>query len=967
MLTPDLVDKAVAKISRRADYEYFFDKLHSADWIDPLYEHGFFKKPEPEKREGNQIGFPLWPESRYLARVAGRAPEKVLSILLKLPDTGNIRVHEDCIQAVLQMRADQAAVWATKETEWIGKQSGLYLSLPDRVAQLVSYLAKGNQVTAALNLAAVLLAVLSDPSTPEQRRVNEVFSKSLEPRTRMDGWHYNEILKKYTPDLLAIAPEKTFTLLCDLLEKAVEYSTETKYHADRFDLSFIWRPAIESHEQNWKHGEPRDSLVDAVKDTGEKLIRDDVVQLPCIVEVFEQRRRWIVFKRLVLHLLRVFPSKAPSLVAERLTNHDYYEASELRHEYALLSRDCFRLLQTNQQRIILEWIAAITVDEEQERESYRRFMGQEPPPEMINPERTAKIRKLQRLKPIRDSLPADWRAKYDQWVREVGVEPEHPEFVSYHSMWTGPMSPKSAADLKQMSTEQVVAYLREWKAPGGHHDSSPEGLARSLTEAVTADPARFATSAYLFCGLDPTYVCGFFYGLREPVANQKQALPWEEVLKLCEWVVTQPREIPGRKSEYPTDTGWGWTRKAIADLIGHGFNDGVAMIPFGLRRQVWSVIEPLTDDPDPSPERVAKHTDPSSLSINSTRGVAMEAAIKYARWVRLGLEKERAASGATWRGFDELPEVKCVLESRLDPSKERTLAIRFVYGQQFELLIWLDEEWSRANMVRIFPMEQESRDLLNAAWEAHLFFRWPSMLGFKLLEPCYQLAVDRLGQLKHEWKSLDDPDKRLACHLMLLYGRGEITAEHKLIRGFYSKAPDVVCVEAMSFVGRSLEEQGQDLSEVFPRFVKLWEWRFAEIGQTGDVAKHREELAAFGSWFASAKFDDTWAMNRLLDVLRVAKKAEPDYFVMKRLVEVAPQMPEQTVECLRFLVEGVKDSWQVHGWRDEMKTILGVAIQGSNPVARDKAIELVHRLGAMGHFEYRDLLPTKAGGQSTKP
>jgi len=39
-----------------------------------------------------------------------------------------------------------------------------------------------------------------------------------------------------------------------------------------------------------------------------------------------------------------------------------------------------------------------------------------------------------------------------------------------------------------------------------------------------------------------------------------------------------------------------------------------------------------------------------------------------------------------------------------------------------------------------------------------------------------------------------------------------------------------------------------------------------------------------------------------------------------------------------------------------MKKILSAAIQGDNQPAREKAIELVHRLGAMGHFEYRELL-----------
>ena len=98
-------------------------------------------------------------------------------------------------------------------------------------------------------------------------------------------------------------------------------------------------------------------------------------------------------------------------------------------------------------------------------------------------------------------------------------------------------------------------------------------------------------------------------------------------------------------------------------------------------------------------------------------------------------------------------------------------------------------------------------------------------------------------------------------------------------------------------------------------------------------------------------------MSQLLDVLRLIKTAQPDHFIMDRLVETSEAMPEQTVECLRLMIEGNKEYWKLYGWRDEMRKILGTAIHGRNPVARDKAVELVHRLGAMGYFEYRDLAP----------
>jgi hypothetical protein len=119
--------------------------------------------------------------------------------------------------------------------------------------------------------------------------------------------------------------------------------------------------------------------------------------------------------------------------------------------------------------------------------------------------------------------------------------------------------------------------------------------------------------------------------LWEP-AKQKRVLNWEKVLTLCRWVANQPREIPGRKSDpKDQDPDWGWTRKAIANLLSHGFDsDG---IPFELRYQAWEALEPVTDDLDPKPEdesRSGANDDPASFAINTTQGEAIHAVVGYA-------------------------------------------------------------------------------------------------------------------------------------------------------------------------------------------------------------------------------------------------------------------------------------------------------------------------------------------------
>jgi len=57
------------------------------------------------------------------------------------------------------------------------------------------------------------------------------------------------------------------------------------------------------------------------------------------------------------------------------------------------------------------------------------------------------------------------------------------------------------------------------------------------------------------------------------------------------------------------------------------------------------------------------------------------------------------------------------------------------------------------------------------------------------------------------------------------------------------------------------------------------------------------------------------------------------------------------------MLDGDKEGLSIFGWREYARMILTTAIQGSDLEARQAAVALVHRLGARGFFEFRDLLP----------
>lgn len=67
-------------------------------------------------------------------------------------------------------------------------------------------------------------------------------------------------------------------------------------------------------------------------------------------------------------------------------------------------------------------------------------------------------------------------------------------------------------------------------------------------------------------------------------------------------------------------------------------------------------------------------------------------------------------------------------------------------------------------------------------------------------------------------------------------------------------------------------------------------------------------------------------------------------------------MPAIAVQCLSHIIEGDTEGWAIYGWREEARTVLENAVKSDDGAARKAADELINRLGARGHLEFRDLL-----------
>jgi len=427
MPTPDEVAKATALLARPEQYRYFFDQLQNPLWIRPLTDKGWFRHPPPPgPGDGpDSRSFSPWPESRYLARMAAlpEAYEDVRMIALDIiPETENVRVHEDLSEIALNLPPAMAAQFVPRAQGWI--QSPFQLLLPDRLGALVSHLARGAEVEAALLLAESLLDVVPDRSEAQSQPASEGYRPPPEVRARFSPWDYGEIVEKHMPDLVEAAGSQALDLLSRLLDKAIGLSLRDPQRRRPSDSSYVWRHSIEG-DQAHRHG-VKDILVTAVRDAAVQLARHDENRVPELIAALEgDGTRWLVFQRIALHLLRLFPDAAPDLVNARLTDSDLFHDICVRHEYYLLSRECFARLGEDGRQKILAWIEA----------------GPDPEAVKAHGERYRKAWQRDRLAPLGGSLDQHWQKIYDDLRKEVGP-PDHPEYPVYVTSGShGPRSP----------------------------------------------------------------------------------------------------------------------------------------------------------------------------------------------------------------------------------------------------------------------------------------------------------------------------------------------------------------------------------------------------------------------------------------------------------------------------------------------------------------------------------------------
>jgi len=954
-----------------ANVQYFFFKLDDPDWLFVLKDRDLFRHPPSmiPDLHGNLRISGNWPQADYLKRMAKKGDytvqKQVLEIMLEVGKTNNYFIHRDFAETALAMPTDLAVKWAKHEAKWLRDGNNMFRYLEDRLGQLASKLAKEGQSDVALKLAAELLSVFPDPEADKKAHPKDEAEKiaysSLQPQIRTDQYNYEQILKQNIPDMVNSAPFETLGLLCKLLDKFILCSQREGDKHKPYDFTSVTRPAIEDHEQNNNNDHTIDgSLITAVRDTAEKICKEQPAKTQEMVEKVESFG-WNIFRRIGLHLLRVVENPPIDMVEKRLLNEELFNYVGTHHEYFHLTKKYFGKLSAESKTRILRWI-----DETKKEKEYQEEHDSELTSE--KKERQIKYWQYRKLIPIQEYLTGEWKARFDALKQEL-KEPEiPPDFHSYmSSMWEGPQSPKKHEDLAQMSMNERIEYLKTWKPSGEWMAPTPDGLGGVLGALVAENPEIYATEIERFMDkdIDPTYIRHTISGFCQALEKGK-VLPYALLFKLCKWIVDQPAKIPGRvvpkqlRDGIEMDADWRSTRREIARLFEKVFDDKMKL-PFELRDEAWVIIKPLADDSEPSLEYETKYggnnMDPLTLSINTVRGKALHGVIDYALWVCRNIKDDIQKREQRPPSFRDMPEVANVLKTHLDLENDKSQTSRAVFGQWLPQLVNIDKEWVKSNLAQIFPHEPDFKQLRDATWNTYLMYSGLYNSVFEVIQNIYEEEVKSLAGKTIKEDSYKTPEIRLSEHVVVLYAREKIDLnEGGLIDTIFRSASDELKYHMMDFIGRSLQGEKDLKKNVVALFKQLWEWRIQMVG--GIEKMPLKELSAFGWWFASGKFENSWAFAYLEKVLQRVGISRSNLYVFEYMSKVFPAYPKESLRCLLLFIDKNDDPWFFFGTHKQKKvwSILEQAMNSLDDNSHSKAEEIIHLLGSKGYLDYRKLL-----------
>lgn len=732
------VSTTLARIGGLQHRRIFFDQLSNPEWIAPLDRLAALEPPKTLDPDAEQTWQP-WPAGDYLVRMAEHRPAEVRQILLRVID-GDAAwpARMRLLEAALRMPVPESRAMASAIQSHLNGELDPDLALD--VVTFIEQLAQGGERQAAMRLAH---RVLRPSPSPDAGGIGR-----RDVRAGIDSYWYAEALKRVTSALSA--DPRILGTVYAWLREAVRLSGSWDPERD-WDASAIWRPSISDHEQNHRHDDIADALVDVLRDLAISQIESGV-DLEQVLGTLERDGMPIAMRIAVFALSAQVDQRSDVLevATGRVLDRELLNRPRFFREYIQLAAATLPLLSNAD---YARWEALVDAGPEITEERRRRIVEhrEEGQTEEAAFAQYDAMRRHELLSAVGiDALRGHLLDAHTALVGDLG-EYEHAGFRRWHWTSAGEEVPPVAVELAGMPAEQVLRTLREWEPDEGQ-TGTREGLAESLRDVVAARPGEFSALTSSFVRLNDPYRSRFADGIRKSVESNAAGINWEAYL-LGAGVLRGSVQGEDGRSTYPL--------QQMCNTIESAISGPESRIPERLLSDAVAIVATCIDDPNPSDEDSVGN-DHFTKALNTLRPIAVRTLIRLARGAKLAHSEE----------FDSTPIItaaQVALHSRLVP-RDASLAVSSAFGEGLSLMMWMDMSWTaRAAVDEPIEMGWRSNRSIEEAVGDHLMSLsmwgaaspWPERTESYFSRVSTEAAASVLGQVGWRLMNTSEPPRKL--------------------------------------------------------------------------------------------------------------------------------------------------------------------------------------------------------------
>lgn len=890
-------------------------------YFDLLQEKGLFAT------NNNQKPIPSWPALEYLAAVAKIADKrndeclagKIMDIVRTGSEEGNSVIrssdnHHACLMFARIIGLVPLSTVNMDDIElipsWLNNEFDSGYTAKEISEGILSRTLDENE-DRPLKMACRILyhctAIKSDgEADPGYGR--------FKPATVVDNFWLEQLLNKHIPTFV----EKTVEEAAEIFIKRLKQMVPPERN-----WSGVVRPAIEGHSQNHPWENPVNRFVEGLRDVLSRWVVHDAQAARTYINKLKDDKTGII-QRIVIHTLNYHWADLKDFYIP-IVSSELFQDENLHELYELLSTRFTEMTQ-QQRNATLNAIRSLPEPDYYE-VHYRELF----------------LKRKQRN--WLSAIAGKGNDSADEWYAElnadenIGALSPHPSFSSYTASWWVPGPPPYTVQelLIWAKNDTLVEMLNNFEETDSRRGPTIHALADTLVEAIKEDPQLFISILAKFVRARRPYQYGIVNGF-----NQLWEVEKDSRTKVIDWVDAWEKLFDFFDQLLSNEDFWRETvtpgpdlapdrnrvAAAIARFLHAGTHDDSHSYPSALLPRAWKLITLLLEkiEPEAGAEGNAMYQ-----AINSTRGKVIEALFSHTLRACRVSDKVADEHHAVWT------VVRPTFEKELWKCKGANFEFSTLAGACLTNLAYIDHEWLRENIQRIFP--EEYMDNCICALEG--------MVHATASRPIYTMMMetgilDRALQMDIKNQHAKDI---LLQRVALAYLWGDEAIENPRFKRLF----ELRCCDDLQVVSDYLGSiGGQDFKpEHIERIVEFWS-HAVDWCQSSDESPTKL-LSSLSNLACYLEAIDEDALRHLLIVAR--HLGGDGYEFIKELERLFKNHPEEVLRIVDVLSETYYPGYD---YQDRLKSLIE-KIAKHSPQGKIKAIQYVDKLASKNLPGMREL------------